>query len=132
MARRFDSIFVNLPVNDLDESIAFFTELGFEFNPEYTDENATCMVLGDHLFIMLLTTEFMKQFTKKPIGSFDTETSVITALATSSKQEVDELYEKAIAAGAERGMEMNEGEMISKSFYDPNGHLFEIVYMPKI
>lgn len=131
MARRFENIFVNLPVNNLDESIAFFTELGFEFDPEYTDENATCMVLGDNLFIMLLTAEFMKQFTKKPIGPFDTETSVITALGANSKEEVDELYEKAIAAGAERGMEMNEGEMLSKSFYDPNGHLFEIMYMPK-
>ncbi|EUJ28493.1 glyoxalase family protein [Listeria floridensis FSL S10-1187] len=130
MARRSEMIFVNLPVQDLDKTVEFFTALGFEFNPKYTDENATCMIVSDHIFVMLLVQDFMKQFTKKPIGNFQNETSAILTLLAASREEVDEIYSKAIAAGASEAVPpMDQYGMYNRSFYDINGHLFEILYM---
>lgn len=92
-------LFVNLPVDNLQNSINFFTALGFEFNPQYTDENATCMIINGNTFAMLLVKEFFNTFTSKKIIDTSGQTEVILAISASSKTEVDELVQKALAAG---------------------------------
>src|SRR3989344_9446991 len=92
-------IFVNIPVKDLNKSIQFFTRLGFKFNKQFTDENATCMIIGENIFAMLLLEKFFKTFIKKEIADTTKTTEVINALAVGSKKKVDELVEKAIEAG---------------------------------
>ncbi|EIA20609.1 VOC family protein [Listeria fleischmannii] len=122
--------FINLPVKDLNESIAFYTELGFKFNPDFTDENATCMIINDTTFAMLLVEPFFKQFLPSTeIADYKTTTSVINALSFETRDEVDELYEKAINAGAKKGYLMDEQGMYSKSFHDINGHILELFHM---
>ncbi|EMG29316.1 putative lactoylglutathione lyase [Listeria fleischmannii 1991] len=122
--------FINLPVKDLNESIAFYTELGFKFNPDFTDENATCMIINDTTFAMLLVEPFFKQFLPSTeIADYKTTTSVINALSFDTRDEVDELYEKAINAGAKKGYIMDEQGMYSKSFHDINGHILELFHM---
>ncbi|EMG27157.1 putative lactoylglutathione lyase [Listeria fleischmannii 1991] len=122
--------FINLPVRDLNESITFFTKMGFSFNPEYTDENATCMIINKTTFIMLLVEPFFNQFlTDTKVSDCKTTTSVITALLVDSKEEVDSLYGKALQAGGEEGNCLDGNGMYNKSFRDLNGHVFELVYM---
>jgi predicted lactoylglutathione lyase len=91
-------IFVNLPVKDLGKLIDFFTELGFSFNPQFTDDNATCMVISDDIYAMLLMEPFFKSFTNKEIVDATKSTEVILALGVDSRQRVDELVDKALAA----------------------------------
>src|SRR6187401_460267 len=93
-------IFVNLPVKDLDRSVKFFTNLGYTFNPQFTDENATCMILGDNLFVMLLVEKFITSFTNKTIVDTSRSTEVLTCVACSSREQVDTLVAKARAGGA--------------------------------
>jgi predicted lactoylglutathione lyase len=123
-------IFVNLPVRDLNKTVEFFTKLGFTFNPQFTDENATCMIVGEDIFIMLLVEKFFKTFTKKEICDATKDAEVITALSAESREKVDQTIEKAIGAG---GMETREaqdhGWMYGRSFQDIDGHLWEVVYM---
>ncbi|NUS74557.1 MAG: VOC family protein [Corynebacteriales bacterium] len=122
-------IFVNLPVKDLDKAKAFYTELGYSFNPQFTDENAACLVISDDIYAMLLVEKFFQSFTKKSIASSDT-TEAIIALSADSREDVDTLTEKAIAAGGQVVNEpMDEDFMYSRSFYDLDGHHWEIVYM---
>ncbi|GAB3882168.1 VOC family protein [Spirosoma agri] len=123
-------IFVNLPVKDLTKSIAFFTQLGYTFNPQFTDENATCMVISDTIFVMLLVEPFFRRFTKKKIADATTVTESIICLSADSRQGVDELADKALAAGGSVSNEpQDEGFMYSRSFQDVDGHLWEIMYM---
>jgi hypothetical protein len=123
-------IFVNLPVKNLNRSIEFFTKLGFKFNPQFTDENATCMIVGEDIFVMLLVEKFFKTFTKKEISDATKSTEVILALTADSRGEVDEMINKVIKAG---GIEPNEpqdhGWMYGRSFQDIDGHLWEVFYM---
>ena len=84
-------IFVNLPIKDLNKSIAFFTKLGFKFNPQFTDENATCMIIGENMFAMLLMEKFFKTFIKKEIADAKKITEVLVALAVENREKVDEL-----------------------------------------
>jgi predicted lactoylglutathione lyase len=93
-------IFVNLPVKDLKRSVDFFTKLGYTFNPQFTDDNATCMIVGDNLFVMLLTEPFFGGFTSKAITDTTQSTEVLTCLSCNGKQQVDDLVAKARAAGA--------------------------------
>src|SRR5687767_13413932 len=93
-------IFVNLPVRDLEASKAFFAALGYSFNPTFTDANAACMVVSDSIFVMLLTEAFFAGFTSKPISDARAGTEVITALSAPSREAVDAVLEKALAAGA--------------------------------
>ena len=95
-------IFVNLPVKDLNKTIEFFTKLGFKFNPQFTDENATCMIIGDDIFVMLLVEKFFKTFTKKEICDTSKNTEVIVALSAESREKVDQMINKAIESGGER------------------------------
>ncbi|OKP96973.1 VOC family protein [Paenibacillus sp. P46E] len=123
-------LFVNLPVNDLQASINFFTALGFGFNPHFTDENATCMILNDNTFVMLLTKEFFKTFVSKEIVDTSSHTEVILAFSASSREEVHELVDKALAAGGKKYNDpIDHGFMYSWSFQDIDGHLWESVYM---
>jgi len=82
-------IFVNLPVKDLNKSIAFFTKLGFSFNPQFTDENATCMIISDNSFVMLLVEPFFRTFTKKELVDATKSTELIICLSADSRQQVD-------------------------------------------
>jgi uncharacterized protein len=124
-------IFVNLPVKDLDRSVDFFTKLGFSFDPRFTDETATQMIVSDHAFVMLLVENRFKDFTKKELTDATTHTEVITALSAESRQGVDELADKALEAGgspANEPLEMGDF-MYARSFQDPDGHLWEVVWM---
>jgi len=131
-------IFVNLPVKDLTKTIDFFTELGFTFNPQFTDDNATCMIIGENIFAMLLVEKFFKNFipTKK-ICDAKKNTEVLVALSAQSRKEVDEMIDKAIAAGgSEYRKAEDHGWMYGRSFEDIDGHIWEIFYadestMPK-
>ena len=127
MARK---IFVNLAVKDLDRSVAFFTELGFSFDPRFTDETATCMIVSDEAFVMLLVEGRFKDFTTKDLADPTAETEAILAVSADSRDEVDALAEKALAAGASPAIDpMDLGFMYSRSFHDPDGHHWELVWM---
>lgn len=123
-------IFVNLPVKDLNKSIQFFTKLGFTFNPQFTDKNATCMIVNENIFVMLLIERFFKTFTKKEITDSKKNTEVIVALSVDSKEKVDNIVNKAIAAGGKTSNKpTDQGFMYGWSFQDLDGHLWEILYM---
>lgn len=123
-------IFVNLPVKDLEKTKEFFAKLGFTFNPQFTNENAASLVLGDHLYAMLLTEEFFKTFTKKTIVDTTNTIEVITALGVESREKVDEILEKAFAAGAAKVNEKYDyGWMYGGSFQDIDGHIWEVAFI---
>jgi predicted lactoylglutathione lyase len=123
-------IFVNLPVKDLNNTIDFFTKLGFKFNPQFTDENATCMIVGEDIFVMLLVEKFFKTFTKKEICDTSKDTEVIVALSLESREKVDQMINKAIESGGKESREpQDHGWMYGRSFEDINKHLWEIIYM---
>ena len=127
---RARKIFVNLPVRDLARSVAFFTRLGFSFNPQFTDENATCMIVSEEAFVMLLVEPFFKSFTTKQICDTAASTEGLFALSASSRAEVDELVNTAIAAGGSQAMEPKDhGFMYVRSFYDLDGHHWEVLWM---
>lgn len=123
-------IFVNLAVNDLDKSVAFFEAVGFTFNPQFTDETAACMVMSEDIYAMLLTHAKFAGFTKKPIVDARSATEVLTAISVESKATVNELVDKAIAAGGKEAREpMDYGFMFGRSFEDPDGHIWEVIWM---
>jgi predicted lactoylglutathione lyase len=123
-------IFVNLPVKDLDRSKAFFTELGYTFNDQFTDENAACLVISDDIFAMLLVEPFFKTFTTKEVSDTSTSAEAIIALSADSRAAVDELADRALAAGGKPSMEPSDmGFMYARSFQDPDGHLWEVIWM---
>lgn len=123
-------IFINLPVKDLNASIAFFTKLGYTFNAQFTDENATCMIISDTIFAMLITHNRFTDFTKKAIADATKTTEVIIALSAESKEKVHELADKAIAAGGKEANEpQDHGFMINRSFQDLDGHIWEAIWM---
>jgi predicted lactoylglutathione lyase len=123
-------IFVNLPVKDLNRSVEFFKKLGFTFNQKFTDDTATCMIISDNIFAMLLKEERFKDFTKKQIADASKTTEALLALDAESKEQVDELVKKAVDAGGSIYMEPQDyGWMYSHSFADPDGHQWELFYM---
>ena len=123
-------IFVNLPVKDLDRSVAFFTKLGYNFNAQFTNENATSMVISEDIYIMLLVEKFFQTFTKQEISDAHKATEAIICLSAESREEVDELIKKAIAAGATTPLEPQDmGFMYSHGYQDLDGHLWEVAYM---
>ena len=125
-----EKIFVNLPVKDLKKSIDFFTQLGFTFNPQFTDEKATCMILGENIFAMLLVEEYFKTFMTKPIADTKKTASSIIALSLTGKDKVDEIVKKAVKAGGTTYRDLQDyGWMYQHSFQDLDGHLWEVFYM---
>ncbi|MFD7980118.1 VOC family protein [Streptomyces sp. NPDC059071] len=125
-------IFVNLPVRDLDASKAFYERLGYSINPQFTDETAACVVISDTIFAMLLTEEKFRSFTApgKEISDATKNTEVLITLSAESREKVDELAEKALAAGGSPAKEpMDMGFMYGRSFADPDGHHWEVFWM---
>ena len=123
-------IFVNLPVKDLQRSIAFFTALGFTFNAQFTDENATCMIVGENIFVMLLVEGMFQTFTPKPLVDARTATEVLLALSMESRARVDELVAAAVSAGGRVPRDAQDhGFMYQHGFTDPDGHMWEVFYM---
>ncbi|MFD8301657.1 VOC family protein [Streptomyces sp. NPDC059690] len=123
-------LFVNLPVTDLERSKAFFTELGFSFNPAFTDETAACMLVGEHAFVMLLTREKFAQFSKLPMADPTTHTLALYSFSVSSREEVDKVSAAALAAGASEADGAEDyGFMYSRSFFDLDGHGWQVMWM---
>ncbi len=123
-------IFVNLPVKDLDKSKEFFAKLGFTFKPQFTDKNAACMVISEDIYAMLLVEPFFKTFIKKEISDAKKSTEVLLALSAESKEKVNEMLDKALAAGAREPREpQDQGFMYGRSFEDPDGHIWETFWM---
>ena len=123
-------IFVNLPVKDLDRSIEFFTELGFTFNPDFTDETATCMIVSEDIFVMLLTHGKFKTFTPKEICDATKSTEVLVCLSSESRETVDEMVRKAVASGGTTYNEpQDHGFMYAHGFQDLDGHIWELISM---
>ncbi len=123
-------IFVNLPVKDLNKSIEFFTNLGFTFNPQFTDETATCMVVSEDIFVMLLTHDKFKTFTPKEICDATKSTEVLVCLSSESREKVDEMVRKAVTAGGTTYNEpQDHGFMYAHGFQDLDDHIWELIYM---
>jgi len=123
-------VYVNLPVKDLQKSIAFFSALGFAFNPQFTDETATCMILGDNFCAMLLTHDKFRGFSPNPISDARKVTEVLVALSLRSREEVDEQVRKAVAAGGNTYKPPEDlGFMYGHGFQDLDGHIWELFYM---
>ncbi|WP_316822963.1 VOC family protein [Pedobacter gandavensis] len=123
-------IFVNLPIKDLKRSVEFFSKLGYTFNPKFTDEKATCMVISDTIFIMLLTETFFQTFTKKEIVDAHKAVECSICLSADSKDAVNAMVNKAEAAGASIPNPASDyGFMYQHSFEDLDGHHWEYVWM---
>lgn len=123
-------IFVNLPVRNLERSVEFFTNLGYTFNPQFTDENATCMILGENLFVMLLVEKYFTTFTSKGVTDTSKTTEVLTCVSCDSKLQIDDLVAKARAAGAQvPRAAQDHGFMYSHGYEDLDGHTWELVHM---
>lgn len=123
-------IFVNLPVADLQASTAFYTALGFTRNPNFSDDTASCMIVSEQIYVMLLTHEKFKGFINGEIADPKRTKEVLNCLSASGRDEVDGFKAKALAAGgAEWKPNMEMGPMYGCSFQDPDGHVWEIMYM---
>lgn len=124
-------IFVNLPIRDMERSKAFFTALGFKFNPQFTNEQGACMVIADgSSYAMLLVEPFFQTFTKKPVADARKSTEVLVCLSCASRAEVDELVRKALAAGGTApNPPQDHGFMYGHGFDDLDGHGWELMWM---
>ena len=123
-------VFINFPVKDLNRSIEFFTKLGYTFNPQFTSEQATCMIVSDTIFVMLLVEPFFQSFTKKAIVDTSKAVEVSICLSAESKDAVNEIVDKAVAAGATIPDPANDhGWMYQHSFDDLDGHHWEYAWM---
>ena len=127
MTRR---IFVNLPIKNMDRAKAFFSALGFSFNPQFTNEQGACMVVAEDIFVMLLVEPFFQTFTKKDISDANKSTEVLVCLSCESRAEVDALVKKALAAGGKvPNAPQDHGFMYGHGFEDLDGHIWELMYM---
>ncbi|MFB4424643.1 VOC family protein [Streptomyces sp. QL37] len=123
-------IFVNLPVKDLGTTKNFFSKLGFGFNPQFSDESTACLVISDTIFAMLISEPRFKDFTKKEIADASRTTEVLLALSAESREKVDEMADAALAAGGSPANETQDmGFMYGRSFQDPDGHIWEVIWM---
>lgn len=127
------NIFVNLPVKDLKVSMDFYQKLGFEFNMDFTDDKATCMVIHSNIYVMLLTEDFFKEFSNREIPDMDKTREVIVAISVESREEVDKIANNALAAGAGKAnSSLEQGGMYTRSFVDLDGHMWEVMYMEEV
>lgn len=123
-------IFVNLPVKDLNRTKDFFGKLGFSFNPQFTDENAACMIVSESIFVMLLVEPYFQTFIKKSIVDAKISTEVLIALSCESREEVDDVVKKAVAAGGTTPSDPKDhGFMYQHAFEDLDGHIWELAWM---
>ena len=124
------NLFVNLPVANLERSKAFFAQLGFSFNPAFSDESAACMLVGEHAFVMLLSREKFAEFSKLPMADPATHALALFSFSVSSRDEVDTVGAAALAAGAtEADGAEDHGFMYSRSFFDLDGHGWQVMWM---
>ena len=127
MARK---IFVNLPIANMERSQAFFRTLGFDFNPQFTNERGACMVVSEDIFVMLLVQPFFQGFTKKPVANARETTEVLICLSCENRAEVDALVKKALAAGGTApNAPQDHGFMYAHGFEDLDGHVWELAWM---
>ena len=123
-------IYVNLPVKDLKRSNSFFESLGFQLNPKFSNDQASCVILGENIFAMLLVESFFKTFTNKSICDATKSTEILVCLSCESRAKVDELVQKAIAAGGLTPRSpQDQGFMYGHGFEDLDGHIWELIYM---
>jgi predicted lactoylglutathione lyase len=123
-------LFVNLAVRDLARSMDFFTRLGFGFDPRFTDDKAACMIVSDEAFVMLLSEPFFRTFTRRDPCDTSRQTEGLFALSCESRAEVDHLVKTAVTAGGSHAMDpQDHGFMYAWSFYDPDGHHWEVMWM---
>ncbi|MGE0886586.1 MAG: VOC family protein [Blastocatellales bacterium] len=123
-------IFVNLPVKDLKASIEFFTRIGYTFNQQFTDETATCMIISDEIYAMLLTHDKFKMFTPKEICDATKSSEVLICLSCESREQVDEMVGKAVAAGGTiYNQPQDHGFMYGHGYQDLDGHIWELMWM---
>jgi predicted lactoylglutathione lyase len=123
-------IFVNLPVTDLARSIAFYQAVGCTLNPQFSDDTAACMILSDVIHVMLLTHDKFRTFTPKEIGDAHKASEVLLCVSCDDRAAVDEMTEKALAAGGrEANAPQDYGMMYGRSFEDPDGHIWEAMWM---
>ncbi|MFN3513704.1 MAG: VOC family protein [Phenylobacterium sp.] len=123
-------IFVNLPVQDLEASKRFFGALGFQFNPQFSDDNAACMIVDENIFVMLLARDYFRTFITGDISDPARGVEVLTALSADSRAEVDDILAKALAAGGKPWKPiLDMGPMYGCSFQDLDGHVWEVMYM---
>jgi predicted lactoylglutathione lyase len=123
-------IFVNLPVADVDTTKKFFTELGFALNPQFTTDDSACVVISDTIIVMMLSKQHYAEFTKKEIADATKTSEVLICLSAESREKVDELADKALAAGGSAAREAQDhGFMYSRAFDDPDGHTWEVMWM---
>ena len=122
-------IYVNLPVKDLQKSISFFKALGYTFDPQLSNEQGACMILGENLYTILLAELFFKTFTAKPISDATKHTEVLICVSCDSRAAIDNLVSKARAAGAAMPNEpQDHGFMYGHGFHDLDGHVWELIY----
>lgn len=125
----FNSIFVNLPIDNLKKSVAFFSGLGFTFNQQFTDEESTCMIVSDSIYVMLLEKQKFATFTSRKIADKDT-TEVTLSFACKSAEEVRTISERAFELGAKRVNDPEDiGFMFSWGFEDLDGHMWDLFWM---
>ena len=124
-------IFINLPVTDLGRATAFYQAIGAEKNEQFSDGTASCMVLSETIHAMLLTHDKFRQFTPKKIADSREATEVLICISADSRKDVDDMVERASATGgrADPGPKQDHGFMYSRSFEDPDGHIWEVVWM---
>jgi predicted lactoylglutathione lyase len=128
--KRSRKLFVNLAVRDLEKSVAFFSALGFTFDPQFTDDKAACLIVSDHAFVMLLTELFFKTFTRRDVCDTTKHTEALLAVDCSSRDEVNAMVKAAIAAGGSHAVEAQDhGFMYGWSFYDLDGHHWEVLWI---
>lgn len=123
-------IFINLPVKDLNRTATFFTQLGYSFNPQFSDDRAKCMIISDDIYVMFLVEPFFRSFTGKEIPDNSKTCDYITALTVDSQDAVDEMMRKCLAAGGRDISKPQEVDfMYTRTFEDPDGHHWEIFHM---
>lgn len=129
-AKSTRQLFVNLPVKDLKRAMEFFGKLGFQFNPQFTDDKAACMIVNDGAYFMLLSESYFKTFTKKGVADTTNHSECMLAFSCGSRGQVDELADVALANGGTVAMEpVDHGFMYTRSFYDLDGHHWEVLWM---
>ncbi len=123
-------LYVNLPVRDLKRSMEFFSQLGFSFNPQFTGDNAACMVISSEASVMLLAEPFFKTFTGREICNTSTHNEALITVSCASRAEVDQLVKRAVAGGGKpAGEPQDHGFMYDWSFYDLDGHGWGVMCM---
>jgi predicted lactoylglutathione lyase len=123
-------IYVNIAVKNLDQSTHFFKQLGFDFNPQFSDRSASCLIISDDIFVMLLSEERFQSFTPKILCNSQTHTEALLCISCASRAEVGHIVSKALTAGGSIYNEAQDhGFMYAHGFQDLDGHIWELIYM---